>query len=57
LFFSGYQHPCHCLGSLTGALPLSPEFVDTVMKGILAYLLIGSYAVLFWSARQKETAS
>jgi len=54
LILAGSQPPCHCLGSLTGALPVSPEFVDTVMKWILAYLLIGSYVVLFGSWKHKE---
>jgi hypothetical protein len=27
---------------------ISPQLADIVMKGVLAYLLIGSYATLFW---------
>lgn len=44
----GYHKPCGCLGNLTGALHISPEAADTIMKVILAYLLVGSYAGLFW---------
>jgi hypothetical protein len=43
-----YHKPCPCLGNLTGALPISPGIADSVMKLVLAYLLIGSYTFLFW---------
>ena len=52
LYWSAYPKPCHCLGNLTDALQLSPQLVDAVMKIILAYLLAGSYAVLFWCWKQ-----
>jgi hypothetical protein len=53
----GYHKPCPCLGNLTGILHLSPEAADSVMKLVLAYLLIGSYAILlwFWIQKQKRT--
>ena len=38
--------PCSCLGTVTDALPLSPRMVDFGMTGILAYLLIGSFALI-----------
>jgi hypothetical protein len=57
LYLAAYPKPCHCLGNLTDALHLSPELADTVMKVILAYLLIGSYAILFWFWKQRETAA
>lgn len=44
----GYHKPCGCLGNLTDALHISPETADTAMKVVLAYLLIGSYAILAW---------
>ena len=47
LYWIGYQ-PCHCLGNLTDALHVPPQTADLVMKIILAYLLLGSYATLFW---------
>jgi len=48
LLWVGYHKPCSCLGNLTDALHISPQTADTVMKIILACLLIGSYGTLFW---------
>ena len=57
LLWVGYHKPaCPCLGSLTDALHISPETADTTMKIILVYLLIGSYATLFWLWRQRKKA-
>jgi hypothetical protein len=50
----GYKKPCSCLGNFTDALHISPKAADTAMKTILAYLLIGSYASLFWLWRQRR---
>jgi hypothetical protein len=44
------------LGNLTDALHISPQTGDIAMKIILAYLLIGSYATLFWLWRQRGKA-
>jgi hypothetical protein len=52
----GYHRPCSCMGNLTDVLRIPPESADTTMKIILAYLLIGSYAVLFWLWREKRKA-
>ena len=52
----GYQKRCPCLGNLTDALHVSPQTADTAMKIILAYLLLGSYATLFWLWRQHRKA-
>ena len=52
----GYQKPCSCLGNLMDALHIPPQTADTAMKIILAYLLIGSYATLFWLWRQRGKA-
>jgi len=41
-----YKRPCLCLGNLTTAIHVSPHTADNVMKGVLAYLLIGSYGIL-----------
>ena len=49
----GYHRPCSCMGNLTDALRIPPQTADTAMKIILAYLLIGSYATLFWLWRQR----
>jgi hypothetical protein len=48
----GWHKPCNCLGSLTDAIHISPQTADAAMKIILAYLLVGSYATLFWHWRQ-----
>ncbi|MGN6556312.1 MAG: MauE/DoxX family redox-associated membrane protein [Verrucomicrobiota bacterium] len=50
----GYHKPCSCLGNLTDALHISPETADTTMKVVLGYLLIGSYASLFWLWRSRS---
>jgi hypothetical protein len=54
LWFIGWHHPCACMGSLAGALHLSDRAADNIMKGVLAYLLIGSYGMLFWQWRQRR---
>ncbi len=54
LVWVGWHKPCSCLGNLTDALHILPQTADTAMKIILAYLLIGSYATLFWLWRQKS---
>jgi hypothetical protein len=54
LVLVGYHKPCSCLGNLTDALHIPPQIADTVMKIILAYLLIGSYGTLFWLWRQRK---
>jgi len=57
LWAVGWQKPCSCLGTLTEALHISPHAADTALKIILAYLLVGSYATLFWLWRQKRLAA
>jgi hypothetical protein len=52
LFWMGWHKPCGCLGTLTEALHLSPAAADTIMKFVLAYLLIGSYACLVFCRRK-----
>ena len=54
LWWTGWHKPCSCLGNLTDALHISPQTADMAMKIVLAYLLIGSYASLFWLWRQKR---
>ena len=41
-------------GQFSDELHISLQATDTVMKIILAYLFIGSYAILFWLWRQKR---
>jgi hypothetical protein len=55
LWFIGWHRPCGCMGSLSDMLHLSPQAADNIMKGVLAYLLIGSYGILFWQWRQRRT--
>jgi hypothetical protein len=57
LIWVGYHKPCPCLGNLTDALHISPQTADTGMKIILGYLLLGSYASLFWLWRQEGNDS
>ena len=57
LWLVGWHSPCLCLGNLTDALHISPETADTAMKIVLAYLLIGSYATLFWLWKEKKKQS
>ncbi len=51
LWFIGWHRPCGCMGNLTDLLHLSPRAADNIMKGVLAYLLIGSYGMLIWRYR------
>ena len=50
----GWKKPCSCLGNLSDALHISPQTADSMMKIILAYLLIGSYVNLFMFWRQRR---
>ncbi len=54
LWWMDWHRPCNCLGNLTDALHISPQLADNIMKVILAYLLIGGYALLIWQWRQKN---
>ena len=54
LWWMDWHRPCSCLGNLTDALHLSPQLADTIMKVVLAYLILGSYAGLFWLWRQNK---
>ncbi|HEY5298233.1 MAG TPA: hypothetical protein VIK59_09925 [Verrucomicrobiae bacterium] len=56
MWWMHWKRPCNCLGNLTDALHISPQTADTAMKIILAYLLIGSYATLFWLWWQRKKA-
>lgn len=59
LWSIGWHHPCACMGSLAGVLHLSDQAADNIMKGVLAYLLVGSYLllVLQWRAAQGAPAA
>lgn len=57
LVLIGYHKPCSCLGNLTDALHISPQVADNIMKVVLAYLLIGSYGLLFRQWKQRRAAA
>jgi hypothetical protein len=56
LWFIGWHRPCGCMGSLSEMLHLSPRAADNIMKGVLAFLLVGSYLLLFlqWRAARRR---
>ncbi len=54
LWWMGWHRPCGCMGSLSSALHLSEKAADNIMKGVLAYLLLGSYGLLVWQWRQRR---
>jgi hypothetical protein len=57
LWWMGWHRPCGCLGNLTDALHISPTTADHIMKAVLAYLLIGSYWLLWRQWRRVTPAS
>jgi len=57
LLWGDYRKPCPCLGNLTDMLHISFQGADTAMKIILGYLLLGSYATLFWLWKEKGKSS
>lgn len=52
LWWIGWRKPCSCLGNLTDALHISPQLADNVMKGLLAFMFIGSVSLLIAHHRQ-----
>jgi hypothetical protein len=54
LILIDYQKPCPCMGNLTDALHIPPHLADTILKCIVGYLLVGSYAALayLWKLRR-----
>lgn len=56
LWLIGWHQPCRCLGSLTGMLHMTPQLADNIMKALLAYLLVGSYAIILWDWRRGRAA-
>jgi hypothetical protein len=57
LWCVGWHHPCGCMGSLAGVLHLSDPAADRIMKGVLAYLVVGSllFGLSHW--RERELAA
>jgi hypothetical protein len=54
---NGDRRPCPCLGTLTEAIHVPQRTAEIVMRVVLAYLLIGSYAALFWLWWQRKKQS
>jgi hypothetical protein len=42
------------MGNLTDLLYISPRAADNIMKGVLAFLLLGSYGILLREWRQRR---
>jgi hypothetical protein len=38
--------PCHCLGQIAANLPMTPETLNLLLKGLIVYLFGGSLALL-----------
>ena len=54
LWFVGWDGACPCLGTLSDALHVRAHLADNILKALLFYLLLGSYATLFWLWRQRR---
>jgi len=57
LWFIGWHKPCGCMGTLAGVLHLPDQAADNIMKGVLAFLLIGSYLLLLSQWRQSRPSA
>ena len=57
LWCVGWHHPCGCMGSLAGVLHLSNQAGDRIIKGLLAYLLVGSCLLLLKGSQAGGAAS
>lgn len=55
LWWTDAPKPCGCLGTVADALPVSPRFVDYSMKAVLAYLLIGSVALIVANMKARDS--
>jgi hypothetical protein len=56
LWCIGWHHPCNCMGALAGAIHLPDQVADRIMKGVLVYLLVGSYVLLLCNVRTVQKA-
>jgi hypothetical protein len=52
MWWLGWKKPCGCLGNITDALGITPQTADFIIKMLLAYLLVGGYALLLWQWRR-----
>jgi hypothetical protein len=46
LWWIGFEGSCRCLGNVGDVFGISAEIADWIAKGVLAYLLVGSGAIL-----------
>jgi hypothetical protein len=56
LWSVGFDGACRCLGNMGDVFGISPQTADWIAKGILAYLLVGSAAILLWHPRHRRHA-
>ncbi len=47
IFMVDWNRPCGCLGNLTDVLKISERTAEWISLGLLSFLLIGSYGVMF----------
>ena len=52
LWWMDWHRSCGCLGNLMDALHISPQMAENLVKVLLAYLLIGSYALMLYQWRK-----
>jgi hypothetical protein len=57
LWYSGWHRPCICMGTVVDALPIPPQVADSIMKLLLAYLLLGSCVMLLLLRKQNRRTS
>jgi len=55
-YFADYRQPCPCLGTLTGAIGISPFIADKMMLGCAMFILVGSYGGIWHMHVQKRSA-
>lgn len=54
LWLVHYDKPCSCMGSLADGLHISAATADRIMRIVLAYLSIGSYAALLFLNKRRQ---
>jgi hypothetical protein len=53
LWWIGFEGSCRCLGNVGDVFGISAETADWIAKGILAYRLVGSGAILLWQLSRR----
>jgi hypothetical protein len=54
LWWLEWTIPCQCMGNLGDALHLPANVVDNILKGVLVYLLMGSWIILLKRLRNDK---